>query len=115
LIGRRELDQLHLVELVLSNQPADILAVRTGLAPETRRVGGVLDRQIAAVEDLAAMQVRQRHFGGRDEVQVPVAGDLEQVGFELRQVPGPDERCRIHHERRLHLAIAVLGSCAGRA
>jgi hypothetical protein len=35
--------------------------------------------------DFSAMQVRERHFGGRQETQVPVAGNLEQVRLELRQ------------------------------
>ena len=38
------------------------------------------------------MQVRQRHLGGRDQIQIPVAGDLEQVRFELRQVARAGQR-----------------------
>ena len=54
------------------------------------------------------MEIRQRHFGGRHEIQVPVAGDLEEVLLELRQVPGAGERRRVHEKRRLHLRVAVL-------
>ena len=41
------------------------------------------------------MQIRQRHFGRRHEIQIPVAGDLEQIGLELRQVArsGQTRRC----------------------
>ena len=92
LLGRRERHQLDLVELVLADQAAHVGAVRAGLAAEARRVRGVADRQLAAVEDLAAMHVRQRHLGGRHQVQIPVAGDLEQIRLELRQVAGAGQR-----------------------
>ena len=58
---------------MLPDQPAHIGAVRTGFAAEARRVRRVADRQLAAVEDLAAMHVRQRHLGGRHQVEIPVA------------------------------------------
>ena len=77
--GRGELHELDLVELVLPDQPAHVRAVRAGLAAEARRVCRVPQRQLAAVENLSAVQVGQRHFRGRDQEQIPVAGDLEQV------------------------------------
>ena len=80
---------------------------RSGLAPEARRVSGVAPRQQPAVDDLLAVQVRERHFRRRDEIEVPVAGDLEEVGFELRQVAGSLQRGRVHQERRVHLDVAV--------
>ena len=72
------------------------------------RVGRVVPRQQPAVEDLLAVQVRERHFRRRDEVEIPVARNLEEVGLELRQVPGAEERRRVHQERRVHLDVAVL-------
>ena len=54
------------------------------------------------------MHVRQRHFSGRHQKQVPVAGNLEQVRLELRQVAGAGERRRVDHERRLDFGVAVL-------
>ena len=89
-LRRRERHQLHLVELVLADQPAHVGAVRARLAAEARRVGRVANRQLAAVENLAAMHVGERHFGGRHEVQIPVAGDLEQVLLRT----SADCRCR---------------------
>ena len=115
LLGRRELHQLHLVELVLADQAADVGAVRAGLAAEARRVGGVLDRQQAAVEDLVAIQIGDRHFGGRDQVEVPVAVDLEEVRLELRQLAGAEQGGAVDQERRLHLGVAVLGRRAASA
>ena len=91
-LGRRELHELDLVELVLADQPAHVRAVRAGFAAEARRVGGVLQRQEPAVEDLAAIQIRHRHLGRRDQVEIPLARDLEQVRLELRQLTGAVQR-----------------------
>ena len=88
--GVVELHELDLVELVLADQTAHVLAVRAGLAAEARRVGGVADRQLAAVEDLAAVEVGQRHFRRRHQIEIPLAGDLEEIGFELRQIAGAE-------------------------
>ncbi len=106
-LGRREVHQLDLVELVLADQPAHVLAVRSGLAAEAGREGAVADRQRRLVEDLVAMQVGHRHLGGRDQV---VVGALqpEEVRLELRQLAGAEERRRVDDVRRQHLGVAVL-------
>ena len=93
---------------MLPNQPAHVGAVRSGFAAEARRVGGVLQRQQSPVENLAAIQIRHRHFRGRNQVQIPLAGDLEQILLELRQLPGAVQRRRRHQERRLHFGVAML-------
>ena len=62
------MDQLDLVELVLADQAAHILAVGAGLGAEAGGVGGVAQRQVGLVEDLAAVQVGQRYLGGRHQV-----------------------------------------------
>src|SRR4051812_44830154 len=93
---------------MLPDQPADILSVRSRFAAETGRIRGVADRQLAAVEDLAAMQVRQRHFGRGNEIQIPIAADLEQVLLELRELAGTLQRLAVGEKRRLDLAIAML-------
>ena len=95
------------MELVLADQAAHVLAVRPRFAAETHRVGRVPERQLAAVEDLVAVQVRDRHFGRRHEVQVPVSGDLEEVGLELRQVAGAQQGGGVHQVRRIDLGVAV--------
>ena len=71
LVGRAELDELDLVELVLTDEAADVGAVRTGFAAETRRVRRVAERELPAVENLLAVKVGQRHFRGRDQKQNP--------------------------------------------
>src|SRR5262245_25708273 len=93
---------------MLADQSAHVLPVRAGLAPETRRVRRVANRQLAAVEDLAAVQVRERYFGGWNEIEVPLAGDLEEVLLELRQLAGAGQRRGVRHKRRLDFAVAML-------
>ena len=65
--GMGELDQFHLVELVLPDQSTGILAVRTGFAPETGGIGGVTDRQVGTLEDLVAVDISHRYLGRGDE------------------------------------------------
>src|SRR2546422_11547867 len=51
-------------------------------APEARRVGGIGERQLPAVHDLIAMQVRDGYLGGRDEEEI-VGRRLVRVVLEL--------------------------------
>src|SRR2546427_173904 len=60
-----------------------MLALRAGSPPEAGRVCGVGERQLGAVEDLVAMQVRQRHLGRGHEEQVVRRG-LVDVLLEFR-------------------------------
>ena len=54
------------------------------------------------------MNVRQRHLGGRNQKEIPVAGDLEEIGFELRQLARRFERRAIDEIRRHDLQVPVL-------
>jgi hypothetical protein len=54
------------------------------------------------------MHVGERHFGGRHQVEIPFAGNLEQIRLELWKIPGPGERRRVRHERWLDFGISVL-------
>ena len=103
---RGEVDQLDLVELVLADQAADVLAVGAGLAAEAGGVGGVAARQIRLLERLPAVQVGQRHLGGGHQVVVGPL-ELEQVGLELGELSRSDQRVGVDDERRQHLGVAV--------
>src|SRR6185503_17143591 len=89
-------------------QAAHVGAVRSRFAAEARGIGGIAQRQLPSVEDRAAIEVGERHLRGRDQEQVPVAGDLEQVLLELRQVAGAAQRIGVDQEGRLDLRVAVL-------
>ena len=86
-LGPLEQDHLDLVELVDAEDAARVLAGGAGLAPEAGRVRGVADRQLGRVEDLVAVQVRDRDLGGRDQVQVVARDDVHLV-FLVRDLAG---------------------------
>ena len=61
-----KLYELDFLELMLPDDAANVLAVRTGFAAKTWRVGGERDGQSRAVNDLVAVEIRHWHFSGRD-------------------------------------------------
>ncbi len=71
-----ELDQLHLVELVLANNSAHILSIGPRLAAKTRGVSRVLQGQVLGRQNLPAMNVRDRNLRRGHQVVVE-ALDLE--------------------------------------
>ena len=87
---------------------ACVLAVRTCLAPKAWRIGAIANRQIGLGEDLAAVQVDQRHFGSRDQVQGVL---LDEEGFfgELGKLSRAFHGLGKHEEGCEHLQVAVLG------
>ena len=66
LLGVDDLHQLHLVELVLADHAARVLAGRARLGAEARRVAGELERQLLGRHDLVAHEVGDRVLGGRE-------------------------------------------------
>ncbi len=92
---------------MLADESAHILSVRSGFAPEARRVRRVAKRKLAAVQNLLAMQVGQRHFGGGHQIEIPLPCNLEQILLELGQLAGAGQRRRVRHERRLDLDVLV--------
>ncbi len=71
LFRMRDLHQLHLVELVLADHAAGVLAVRTRLAAETWRVANEFQRQVCQRDDFVAHDIRDRHFSGGNQVELP--------------------------------------------
>jgi hypothetical protein len=66
-----EADQLHLVELVLADQPLGVLAVGAGLGAEAGGVGGIGQGQGLLVQDFVPVDVGQRDFGRGDQESSP--------------------------------------------
>ena len=118
LLGRRESEDLDLVELVAAEQAARVLARTARFAPVTRRIRHHAPRQLSLGQDLVAVERRQRHFGRGDRPQV-VALDVVRVVGKLRELPRRDERVGRHHRGRTHLfvqiGVAVEGELAQRA
>ena len=72
-------------------QAAHVLAVGAGFAAETGGVGGHLDGEILLVEDHVAEDVRHRHLGRRDEVEIVHRGVVHlSLLVGSCPVPNPD-------------------------
>src|SRR5690348_6722593 len=87
LLGPRELDQLNFLELVLADDAAHVLAIRTGFAAEAGRVSGDGEREARGVNGLVAIEVGERHFRGGNEPEI-VIFDLERIAGKLWQLAG---------------------------
>ena len=74
--------------------PRVSLPAAPGLAPEARRVGGVADRQLGGLEDLVAVEVRDRDLGRRDQVQLVAGHDVHLVFLvgDLARAAGASRR-----------------------
>ena len=72
IFGAGELDQLDLLELVLADHAAGVLAVRAGLGAVAGSVGGEGDGAVGEIDGLVAEDVGDRDFGSGDEPVVTV-------------------------------------------
>src|SRR6185312_7166188 len=81
IFGARELDQLDLLELVLADDAAGVLAGGAGLGAEARRICRKRDRQAGVVEDFVAIEIRDRNFGGGNEPVIAVLEFAPAGGF----------------------------------
>src|SRR5579883_576454 len=104
--GIGDLHQFDLLELVLADDAARVLAVRAGLAAKAGRPGGDADGQRGGVEHGIGEQIGQRHLGGGNQPQVRVF-TLEEVGGELRQLAGPAHGLGVDERGRKDLGVAV--------
>ena len=110
-----DLHHLDLVELVLADHAARVLAVAARFRAEARRVRGQLDRQRVGGEDLVAHGVGERDLRRRDQV--------EPLALRLRRRPSAPRTCRLRTSaaasvptsvsrvddvRRVALGVAVL-------
>src|SRR5439155_25244325 len=93
---------------VREEHAANVFAAGPCLASKARPVGDVARRQLTAIDDLIAMKAGQRYLAGGDEIQIPVARDLEQIRLELGQMAGALQRGGVGHERRLDFTVRVL-------
>ena len=84
-LGRAVGEQLHLVELVHTQQAPGVAAGGPRLAPVARGGRGEAERELGLLEDLAAVHGGQRDLRRRDEPQV-VTFEVVGVVGELGQV-----------------------------
>ena len=114
LVGVRDLHHFHLVELVLTDQPACVAPGAARFRAEARRVSRQADGQVGLGHDLASHHAGQRDFGRGDQVQRFALAVLtalfrgEQVGRELGQLPGAFQGVGVDDVGRIALGVAVL-------
>src|SRR5688572_6890765 len=98
-----DLHELDLVELVLPYHAARVFAVGTRLAAKTWRMAYELQRQVRARNNRVAHYVGDRHFGGRNKIELLAitAWHNEQVRFEFRQLPCTAHGIRINNVRNI--------------
>ncbi len=71
-LGADELDELHLLKLVLADEAADVLAVGAGLGAEAGGEGAEGDGELGFVEGFVAEEVGDGDLGGGDEPVVVI-------------------------------------------
>ena len=112
LVRMDDLHQLDLVELVLADHAACVLAVGTGFRTEAGRMTDELQRQPVRGQNFIPHDVGDGNFGGGNQVKLsPVGfGYREQVFLELRQLPGAAHAVRVDHIGHVHFGVAVLAA-----
>src|SRR4029450_7188877 len=101
--------ELDLVELVLADEAAHVLAVGACFRSEAGSERAVLHGEAVRVEDLAGMEVGERDLGGGDQEEVALAeAGLEEVALELRELSRAEEGLAAHEVRRPDLGVAPL-------
>src|SRR5262249_27454680 len=86
---------------------ARVLPRRSRLTAKARRVGDESLREHIALERLVTIQVRDRHLGRRNEVEV-LAPHTVEIFLELGELSRAGHGCRMHEQRWPHLFVAVL-------
>ena len=106
-VRTHRLDQFHLVELVLTDHTAGVLAVCAGLGPEAGGVRHPLAGHVVRLHDDVPHQVGHRHLGGGDQAEVG-ALQAEQILLEFRQLAGAEQAVAVDQIGYVGLGIAVL-------
>ena len=116
LFGLLDADQLDLVELVLADHAAGVLAVAAGFGAEARRGQRTLSGS-ASSGTISSRTMLVTGTGGRDQVELAAVG----LGTENRSSSnlgswyGAEHAGGVDHIRRVELGVAVLGGCGCRA
>ena len=104
-LGSGEVDQLHLVELMLANESPRVFAVGSGFAAEAGSIGRQPNRQLGRLQGFSRENVGDRDLGrGNQPVVRPF--HLEQIAGELGELTRPRQAGRIDHKGRQHFQVA---------
>ena len=107
ILRRRDLHQLHFIELMDANDPARFAPGRAGFAPKAGRVSDKFFRQIRRRENFFAMKICHRHLRGRREEQLVLLQPVHVV-LKFRQLRRADHAIAPHEKWRAHFEVAML-------
>ena len=93
-----------------ADQTSRVLSIGARLAAEAGRIGAVADGEHRRIENLVAVNVGDRHLSGRNQVVIAI-GELEQVLFEFRELPGRSQRFGIDDVGRHDFGVTALAVC----
>ena len=88
-------------------QAAHILSIRTGLAAEALSVSAVLNGQVFLIEDDVAIDIRDGHLSGGNQIEV-VHFSVIHLTFLVGQLACAIARCSVNYRRRHYLRVATL-------
>ena len=93
---------------MLANHAARVLAVRPRLGAKARRVRRQAHRQLRSFDDGVAHEIRQRDLGRRNEAELVLAFEREQVRGELWQLAGTEQRRIVDEVGNVSFGVAML-------
>src|SRR5712675_1306499 len=108
-LGMRELEKFNLLELVLPQDAARVLASRSRFGTEAGGPSGHLEWQFVFWNGLVAIEVVKLHFAGGREPEVG-ALNLEEISSKFWQLAGSEQRRAVDEERRKNFRVTVLAS-----
>ena len=104
-----KLHQLHFLKLMLTDNSADILPIRSGFAAKTGSVRGQANWQARRIQNFVAIKIRHRHLGRRNQPKIFLAVRYtKRILREFRKLACPIHRFGIHQVRWKHFGVSVL-------
>src|SRR5689334_23249879 len=107
-------NQLNLVELVYSDHAASAYTRCSRLASKARCVGAVIDWQLLLGEDFLAVNIGNRRFSRRDQIQLSESAGVQALPDcvvligKFRKLTNTLQALRPDHKWRRHLGITML-------
>ena len=105
-LGLGKFHQFHFVKLVLPDQAAGIPAGAACLAAEAGGVRTEAHRQLAAIQNIAAVHIGHRYLSSGDQVVIQPL-QLVHIFRKFGQLPGAGHAVLIGNKGRENLGIAV--------
>ena len=103
----RDMDQLHLLELVLANHAPRISPIAAGLATKAQRMRHIGLRQRILLQKLSSNQICDRNFSRGGQPVRTIPGQLEGILGKLWKLSRALHGVAVYQDRYIDLLIAV--------